>query len=144
MKSNRHIKKFNEHQENLNISDVRSDDNNIDPKKHAKQFFKDYFSGSGYSNQEDIINCMSDFANTMITLSQKSELNISDAMNSVITELYNELSDLDDTIKNIGSDNHEYYLGKTKGIESSIKIIEKHYNEDERSLNKSKVYKKVQ
>jgi len=70
MKDNKHIQSFNEHQENLNISDV---------------------------------------------------------MNSVLEDLYNELSDLNDTINNVGSDNHEYYLGRIKGVESSIQIIEKHY-----------------
>jgi hypothetical protein len=62
-------------------------------------------------------------------LNEASEnLNISDVMNSVLTELYNELSDLNDTIKNVDSDNHEYYLGRIKGVESSIQIIEKHYS----------------
>jgi len=61
-------------------------------------------------------------------LNEASEnLNISDVMNSVLTELYNELSDLNDIIKNVDSDNHEYYLGRIKGVESSIQIIEKHY-----------------
>jgi hypothetical protein len=58
----------------------------------------------------------------------QENLNISDVMNSVLTELYNELSDLNDTIKNVDSDNHEYYLGRIKGVESSIQIIEKHYS----------------
>jgi len=49
-------------------------------------------------------------------------------MNSVLTELYNELSNLNDTIKNVDSDNHEYCLGRIKGVESSIQIIEKHYS----------------
>jgi hypothetical protein len=71
MKGNKHIKNFNEHQENLNISDV---------------------------------------------------------MNSVLTELYNELSEINDMIKNVDSDNHEYYLGRIKGVESSIQIVEKHYS----------------
>jgi hypothetical protein len=62
-------------------------------------------------------------------LNEASEnLNISDVMNSVLTELYNELSDLNDIIKNVDSDNHEYYLGRIKGVESSIQIIEKHYS----------------
>ena len=39
-------------------------------------------------------------------LNEASEnLNISDVMNSVLTELYNELSYLNDTIKNVDSDN---------------------------------------
>jgi hypothetical protein len=59
--------------------------------------------------------------------SEPRELGISDVMNSVLTELYNELSDLNDTIKNVDFDNHEYYLGRIKGVESSIQIIEKHY-----------------
>jgi hypothetical protein len=58
----------------------------------------------------------------------QENLNISDVMNSVLTELYNELSYLNDTIKNVDSDNHEYYLGRIKGVESSIQIIEKHYS----------------
>jgi len=58
----------------------------------------------------------------------QENLNISDVMNRVLTELYNELSDLNDTIKNVDSDNHEYYLGRIKGVESSIQIIEKHYS----------------
>ena len=63
------------------------------------------------------------------TFKQKtSELNISDVMNSVLTELYNELSELNDMIKNVDSDNHEYYLGRIKGVESSIQIVEKHYS----------------
>lgn len=63
------------------------------------------------------------------TFEQKtSELNISDVMNSVLTELYNELSELNDMIKNVDSDNHEYYLGRIKGVESSIQIVEKHYS----------------
>ena len=66
---------------------------------------------------------------TQKQLNEASEnLNISDVMNSVLTELYNELSELNDIIKNVGSDNHEYYLGRIKGVESSIQIIEKHYS----------------
>jgi hypothetical protein len=58
----------------------------------------------------------------------EENLNVSDVINSVLTELYNELSYLNDTIKNVDSDNHEYYLGRIKGVESSIQIIEKHYS----------------
>jgi hypothetical protein len=61
-------------------------------------------------------------------LTESENLNISDVMNSVLTELYNEPSYLNDTIKNVDSDNHEYYLGRIKGVESSIQIIEKHYS----------------
>jgi hypothetical protein len=59
---------------------------------------------------------------TQKQLNEASEnLNISDVMNSVLTELYNELSDLNDTIKNVGSDNHEYYLGRIKGLKVLFK-----------------------
>lgn len=76
----KHLKTFEQNTDkNLNISDVRSSDNTqIDFRKHAENFLKDYFSGSDYSNQEDIINCMADFANTMITLSKIKELGLDD------------------------------------------------------------------
>jgi predicted negative regulator of RcsB-dependent stress response len=59
-------------------------------------------------------------------LSKETSSSISDVMNSVLNDLYNELSELNNTIKNVDSDNHEYYLGRIKGVESSIQIIEKH------------------
>lgn len=47
---------------------------NLDFHKHAKQYLEEYFSGPGYSNQQDIINCMADFAELMITLSKLEKL----------------------------------------------------------------------
>lgn len=46
-------------------------------------------------------------------------------MNNILTELYNELSELNDMVKHVDSHNHEYYLGKIKGVEKSIEIFEK-------------------
>lgn len=72
-----------------------------------------------YDAQNEIV----DFAEKAVKL-----FAISDVMNSVLTELYNELSELNDMIKCVGSDNYEYYLGRIKGVESSIQIVEKHYS----------------
>jgi hypothetical protein len=61
------------------------------------------------------------------TFEQHQEnLNISDVMNSVLEDLYNELSELNNVINDVDTDRHEYYLGRIKGVESSIQIVEKH------------------
>jgi hypothetical protein len=62
------------------------------------------------------------------TFEQKTDkkLNISDVMNSVLEDLYNELSELNNVINDVDTYRHEYYLGRIKGVESSIQIVEKH------------------
>ena len=50
MKDKRHIKSFNEHQENLNISDVSSSDTITLTKKELETFLQDW--SAGYSGEE--------------------------------------------------------------------------------------------
>ena len=67
--------------------------------------------------------------NRIKRFNENSELNISDVMNSVLTDLHKELSRINNII-NSGeaedNDKYEYYLGRQIGIESSIDIIKKH------------------